>query len=126
MAETQIELNNKGNRRGMSPNSRKNLEIGRNKSGRPKDEDAISTILRELGSNIPSYPKGDGKEETRTRREIGCERLWDIAAYGDPSHVISAMSFIAERTEGKVTQPIGGEDGQAIDIRVIYDNGDKA
>jgi len=119
-------VNSVGNFRGMSPNSRKNLETGRNKNGRPKDEDAISTILRELGSSISPYPKRSGDKETRTRREIACERLWNIATDGEPNHAISAMSFITERTEGKVTQPIGGENGQAIDIRVIYDNSDKA
>ena len=117
--ESETKLNTRGNRRGMSPNSRKNLETGRNKNGRPKDEDAISTILRELGSGIPIYPKGDGKEETRTRREIACERLWGIATYGDPNHVISAISFIAERTEGKVTQPIGGEGGKDLIFNIV-------
>ena len=103
------QLNKNGDKRGMSPNSRKNLENGRNKNGRPLDMDAVSRILRELGTSLPDYPKKNGEMETRSRRQIACERLWDIACYGEPNHVVSAMSFIAERTEGKVTQPIAGE-----------------
>ena len=114
MENIQNQLNCNGNRRGMSPNSRKNLETGRNKGGRPKDEDAISSILRKIGSTIPPYPKPNGEKETRTRREIACERLWDIAVHGEPKQVISAMYFITERTEGKVLQPVGGENGEPI------------
>lgn len=112
------QLNKNGDKRGMSPNSRKNLESGRNRNGRPKDIDAISKILRELGFTVPAYPMKNGEKETRNRREIACERLWDIADYGEPNHVISAISFIAERTEGKIVQPIGGEDGGSIKVDI--------
>ena len=114
------QLNSNGDRRGMSPNSRKNLENGRNQKGRPKDEDAISRILRDLGSYIPDYPRKNGEPETRSRRQIACEKLWDIADYGEPNHAIAAMNFITERTEGKVTLPIGGEG--TITVRVKYDS----
>ena len=115
---TDEQLNKNGDRRGMSPNSRRNLENGRNKNGRPKDEDAISKVLREIGSTVSPYPRKSGEKEIRSYRLIACERLWNIACYGEPNHVVSAMSFITERTEGKVTQPIGGEGGRPIEVEI--------
>jgi len=117
--ERKTNLNTRGNRRGMSPNSRKQLEAGRNKNGRPKDEDAISNILREMGATASPYPNKSGAMETRTRRKLACERLWDIAVHGEPKQVISAMYFITERTEGKVVQPIGGEGGKDLTFNIV-------
>lgn len=117
----QNQLNNRGNRRGMSPNSRKNLEKGREGNNHAQKDYSITRIVKELIDEpaeerwLDVHDKGRG---LTWRQVIALRMLRDSVGgkYGE----------LLERLEGKITQPISGEDGQAIILRVIYDNGDKA
>lgn len=51
--------------------------------------------------------------------DILAHRLIKCAADGD----VSAMREIGDRLDGKATQPISGEDGGAVPVRFIVENG---
>lgn len=112
-------------KRGIHPNSLANLEKRKkfqkgqpsaNPKGRPCNELSLTNIAREkLQEPCPYDPEG------RTWAKYLVDR-W----FGQCGENVTYFRELIDRLEGKVTQPIGGEGGQAIDIRVTYDNGSKA
>ena len=87
-----------------------------NPKGRPIKDCSLTSLLKVEIDKIPP-----GEKHGRTWREL-LVLAWLTGAMKNPV----LLKELLDRVEGKITQPIGGEAGQAIDIRVIYDNGSKA
>jgi len=113
---TEIQLNRKGNRRGMhgNPNSRKNLEKGRLGNNHAKKELSITRIQREMMGQSCSY----AKDPTWTWAYAIAEAEMR-AALGEQK----ARDSIKDRLEGKVDQGTGIH-GEII-IKVKYDDNDR-
>ena len=100
------ELNRNGDRRGMHPNSRKNLKPGK---GRPRNEFSITSKQREM---LPlPCPYCPGKTWLEWLADRGMALACENATY---------YRELLDRLEGKVMQPIGGN-GEPITLRVIYE-----
>jgi hypothetical protein len=101
---------------GKNPNSLANLKKARfkkgksgNPAGRPKGIKYVSEALREqlvLGT--------EEKPSIRTKADKLAKNLIERARKSD-----TALSIILERTEGKVTQPIGGDSKMPLIIDKI-------
>ena len=99
------ELNRTGNKRGMHPNSRKNLKAG---PGRPCNELSLTHLTREkLDEPCPYDSKG------RTWLEYLVER-WLAHALENATY----FRELIERLEGKVVQAISGE-GEPLTFKII-------
>lgn len=107
-----IQLNSNGNRRGMSPNSRKNLDRGRKGNNHADKGVSITRIQRGMLGQICPY----AKDPTWTWAYTIAEAEMRDAIINQ-----KARDSIKDRMEGKVIQPIGGGDGGPVVIRVIYD-----
>ena len=111
-------LNDKGNKRGLHPNSLKNLENGRrpwhNEKGRPKKDVSLTSLLKVEIEKIPPEEK-----QGKTWRQI-LVLAWLRGAMTNST----LLSLLLERLEGKVVQPVAGEDGKPIVIKVVYDGSD--
>lgn len=101
---------------GKHPNSLANLRpqvkggVARNPHGRPKNRLCLTAIAREkLGEKRPDDPKG------RTQGEYLVDQ-WIEKAAENPVY----FRELLERMEGKVTQPISGEDGKPIEVLIDY------
>ena len=122
MAEnsTEGQLNKNGKAQGMHPNSRKNLDrrwVGNNHA---KKDYSITRIIKEMIDEpaderwLDAQDKGKGltwRQAIARRQLIECVR-------GNAT----LIKELNERLDGKVTQPISGEGGEPIIIKVIYDN----
>jgi len=122
MAESTEELNRNGDRRGMSPQSRENLEKGRrNGRGKKKDNTITSTARGMLDELCPErWLHIDDKGKGLTWRQAIAKSLLAHAVMGKQG----AISELLDRLEGKVTQPIGGEGGGPVILKVVYDDSD--
>ena len=112
------QLNSSGNKRGMHPNSRKNLSKPghtNNPNGRVASILSITSLVKEELVRIPTMEEDgfDGK---------GKSNAWWIARNavrdarkGDRT----ARQEVWERLEGKVTQPIGTPEGRPLEVTVI-------
>lgn len=93
-------LNNKGNKRGLHPNSLKNLENGRQKwhnpNGRPCKDVSLTSLLKEEIEKVPL-----GEKQGRTWRQL-LVLAWLTGAMKNPV----LLKELLERVEGKVTQPV--------------------
>ena len=97
-----LELNKKGNRRGTNPNSLKNLT--RKGCGRPRNEASLTNIMRQKLDEVCPYDA-----QQRTWGEYLAERCMAQALEN-----ATYFNIVIERLEGKVLQPIGGENGEPI------------
>ena len=79
-----------------------------NPNGRPKSKPLTDAIRAELAKKDPNDKQG------RTFAELIAEAAVTRALKGDPR----AFTEIADRVEGKVTQPISGPDEGPIDINL--------
>ena len=106
-------LNAKGNRRGMHPNSLKNLENGRqcwhNPMGRPKKDICLTSLIKEYLEEVPDIKIG-GKPNTKTWREL-IAQAWLVGAYKGNATLFKEL---LERIEGKVALPITGDQGEPL------------
>jgi len=94
------QLNRNGDRRGMSPNSQKNLGKGRLGNNHAKKDCSITRIQREMmGHNCPY-----AKDPTWTWAYALAE-----AGMRDALQEERARENLKDRLEGKVTLPIGGD-----------------
>jgi hypothetical protein len=100
MESIKTELNRNGNKRGMHPNSQNNLRPG---PGRPRNELSLTNLAREeLKKSCPYAPD-------KTWLQYLVER-W----LGHSVDNVTYFRELIERIEGKVLQPIGGENGEPI------------
>lgn len=113
MADSTEQMNSNGNRRGMHPNSRKNLRPNRN--GRLPAKLSLTSLTKLELARIPTMEE-DGFEGK------GQSNAWWIARNavrdarkGDKS----ARQEIWERIEGKVSQPIETPADKPLEVRVI-------
>ena len=108
-----MELNRKGNKRGIHPNSLANLEK-RKGQGRPRNELSLTNLAREkLDEVCPYDPEG------RTWKEYLVDRWL--------AHSLVNVTYfreLTERLEGKILQPIGGENGKPIKYEISVKDGE--
>ena len=93
----------------MNPNSLKNLrpfQAGNraNPAGRPPKDCSLTSLLKEQIDTIPP-----GEKNGRTWRQL-LVLAWLTGAMKQPV----LMKELLDRLEGKVTQPIAGENGEPI------------
>ena len=97
--------------KGDSPNSLRALQEHGNKHGQ-RNAEAVA-FARELRSLIVEHGEEviskNGREHKRVEKLI--EKVWDLAISGKEW----AVQFIADRVEGKVTQPISAHVETVID-----------
>ena len=103
-----MDLNRNGNRRGMSPNSQKQLGKGRLGNNHAQKELSITRIQREMLSQPCRY--APGKTWVEYLAERGMAMASENATY---------YKELLDRLEGKVTQPIAGEGGGPIKTEII-------
>lgn len=85
-----------------------------NPNGRPKKVISLTSEMKaQLTEVCPYDPKG------RTWLQYLVDR-WLAQASDNATY----FREVIERLEGKVTQPIGGKNGEPVTIRVVYDGSD--
>ena len=114
MTQSDKQLNNKGDKRGIHPNSLKNLEIAREKgfkkgkSGNPNGY-SLTSIVKQLLKDVPEIQIG-GKRNTKTWRQL-IAQAWLVGSYqGNATY----FKELLERIEGKVALPITGGQGEPL------------
>ena len=85
-----------------------------NPKGSPKKAQSITMAIREELEKIG--PNGRTKAQMIAEGMVEAS-LYPVSASGSPK----VLSEVLERTEGKVTQPIGGDSDQPIIIKVVYE-----
>jgi len=116
MEETEKQLNRNGNRRGMSPNSQKNLGKGRNGNNHANKDYSITRIIKEMLDKpaVERWLEVEDKGQRLTWRQAIAKRILIEAVRGNAR----VTNDLLDRLEGKVVQPIGGEDGGAIKVDI--------
>jgi len=118
--EPENKLNKNGDRRGLHPNSRKNLKPNGNPGGRPKKDICITSRQKEmLSEKCPFDSQG------RTWRDSLAEAGMRMALLKP-----EAMRDFMDRHWGKVSQPISGDEENPIFVQLLsrlrgYGNKDK-
>ncbi len=82
-----------------------------NPNGPPKKETCLTSLLKEQINTIPP-----GEKQGRTWRQL-LVLAWLTGSMKNPV----LLKELLDRVDGKVLQPIGGGDGQAIPVRIIYE-----
>lgn len=120
MAKSTEKLNKNGDRRGMSLNSQKNiasaLKVLKGNNHAKKDY-SITCILKEM-ANDPAperWLEVEDKGKGYTLRQATARRIWIEAVRGNAKIIGELM----DRTDGKVTQPIGGEGGGPVITKIL-------
>jgi len=117
---TKSQLNTEKKERKINPNSLKNLkpfkkgEV-RNPNGRPTKDYSITTIIKEM-LDLPCDAAIPGADGVKTWRQLVAKAILYGSAKGQPQMV----SQLLDRVEGKITQPIGGENGNPIEVDIDY------
>jgi hypothetical protein len=111
-------LNKSGDRRGLSANSRKNLDKGRKSNKRTAKDYSITRIVKDMLDDPASerWLEVEDKGKQLTWRQAIAKRLLIEAARGNAK----VSSELLDRLEGKVTQPVQSE-GEIV-LRVKYDD----
>lgn len=109
-------LNGHGNKRGMHPNSRKNLANGhapwqKGESGNPNGLTITARQKEKMSEVCPFDPLG--REWREALAEAGMRMALTIPI---------ALSHLQDRQEGKVAQPLTGADGKDLlpEIETLY------
>jgi len=118
-----------GSKVGRHPNSLANLEKGRirrgevrNPNGRPRKDVSLTSLLKIEIEKIPEVIDKNGKQNTRSWRELLVE-AWLRGALKNPI----LLRELLDRLEGKVSQPVTGEGGGPIKSEVTINvNSEKA
>ena len=118
--DTNSKLNRKGNRRGMSPNSRKSLDTYRNGNNHTKKDYSITRIVKEMLDDPATerWIEVEDKGKNLTWRQAIAKRILIEAVRGNAR----VTSDLLDRLEGKVTQPIGGDADNPVVFRVIRED----
>jgi len=113
---TEVQLNKNGDKRGMSPNSRKNLDRGRKGNNFVKDC-SITHVLKAMADELAEerWLEVEDKGKGFTWRQAVAKRIWIEAVRGNAK----VTSELLDRLEGKVTQPIGTPEGRPFEVTVI-------
>jgi len=121
-------LNSNGNKRGMSPNSRKNLDLGRKHNNRTQKDYSITRIIKDMLDQPAEerWLEVEDKGKKFTWRQAIAKRILIESVKGNAK----VTSELLDRIEGKVTQPIGGDEENPVFIRLLsrlrgYGNQDK-
>ena len=106
-------LNTNGNKRGLSPNSRKNLDEGRKGNNHAKKGISITRIEREMMGQECPYAKIPGQTWAQAIAE---------SEMRDALLSQKSRDSIKDRIEGRVPTPVSlaGHDGKEIVFRVIH------
>ena len=116
--EEKKQLNRNGNKRGMSPNSRKNLDEGRKGNNHAKKDYSVIRIVKEMLDQPAEerWLEVEDKGKGTSWRQAIAKRILIEATRGNAK----VTSELLDRLEGKVTQPelIKGE----ITLRVVDDD----
>jgi len=99
------ELNNNGNKRGMSPNSRKNLELGHKPNIRTAKDFSITRIIKDMLDEKADFLGANGK----TWRQAIAYKILDEARKGNST----LIKELLDRLEGKVALPLADADGES-------------
>jgi len=81
----------------------------------------MAELMRAIGGHVPVAVRRTGELETRVYREVATQRMWEIAAYGDPSDAIKAFTLLRDSTEGrpKESMEITSGSNKPIEVRVL-------
>jgi len=114
---TNGELNSKGNKRGMSPQSRKNLTI--NGNNHASKDYSITSMLKSMADDpAPErWLEVEDKGKGLTYRQAAAKRIWIDVIRGNAK----LTGELLDRLEGKVSQPIGGDKGNPLELLVRWD-----
>ena len=114
------QVNKNGDKRGMSPGSRNNLDKGRKRGNGKPNGIPITSAIRELIDKPcdERWLHVEDKGKGITWRQAIAKSILSEAVAGKPG----IISELLDRLEGKVTQPVAAE-GE-ITLRVKYDNSD--
>jgi len=118
MTRTKNELNRNGDERGMSPESRKNLELGRKTNHRAQKDISITRIQEEMLDQLCPYAEDPTWTWARTIAVAGLrEALTDE----------KARENLKDRVEGKVALPIQpvGKNGAIPTFLLVMSDGSK-
>lgn len=110
--KNETKLNRNGNRRGMHPNSQNNIKNNKNHPGRPKKEHSITNLIREMLDQEAQYIAPGALPTDKTWRQLIARAILRKASDGD----VSMIRELLDRLEGKVVQPVGGENGEPIKV----------
>ena len=107
----------------MSPNSQKNLGMGRKGNNHARKDYSITRIVKEMLDQPAAerWMEVEDKGKNLTWRQAIAKRILIEAVRGNAR----VTGELLDRLEGKVIQPVGGEGGGPVAIKVVYDNGDK-
>lgn len=110
------QLNSNGDRRGMSPNSRKNLEKRSLKGNNNAKSLTITTTIRGmLDEPCPErWLHAEDKNKGLTWRQAIAGTILAGAVAGKPG----IISELLDRLEGKVSQPISGDKENPIQVEI--------
>jgi len=103
------QLNSNGNRRGMSLESRKNLALGRKTNHRAQKDISITRIQEGMLDQLCPYAKDPNWTWAYAIAEAGLRDCLDNE---------KAREDLKDRMEGKVTQPIGGDKDNPLQVEI--------
>lgn len=111
---TEEQMNVSGNRRGMSPESRKNLVI--NGNNHAKKDYSITSILKEMADEpAPErWLEVEDKGKGLTYRQAAARRIWVDVLRGNTK----LTGELLDRLEGKVAQPLAGDRENPLQVEV--------
>jgi len=111
------QVNSAGNKRGMSPNSRKNLSLGRKPNNRTAKDYSITRIIKEM-LDEPAEERWleiEDKQKQLTWRQAIAKRILIEAVRGSTK----VTGELLDRLEGKVSQPIETPADKPLEVSVI-------
>ena len=113
MAEILNQSANKNLRRGNPAWGKKADGTGKsgNNNGRPLKDISLTSLLKEQIDQVPP-----GEKQGRTWRQL-LVLAWLTGAMKNPV----LLKELLDRMEGKMPQPISGEGGKAIPVKVVYE-----
>lgn len=117
-AKQQNILNKNGDKRGMNANSQKNILPHINRNGRPTKDKSITNLIREMLDQEAGFIAPGASPDDKTWRQLIAKAILYNAAKGNPQMIKEVL----DRLEGKVMQPVGGEGGGPVLLRVVDDD----
>ena len=110
------QLNKNGKPQGMHPNSRKNLDIRRVGNNHANKDYSITRIIKTMLDDPAEerWLEAEDKHKQFTWRQAIAKRMLIEAARGNAK----VTGELLDRLEGKVTQPIGGDKENPIQVEI--------